>query len=75
MIKSFSGQVAFSFAILRVISAYVGENRLSQYSLNILDWYIFSAKNQSADKSQLCIFITHSRGSDALLYSLHVLSL
>ena len=34
MIKSFSGQVVFSFAILRVISAYVGKNRLSQYSVN-----------------------------------------
>ena len=33
MIKSFSGQVVFCFAILRAISAYVGENRLSQYSL------------------------------------------
>ena len=32
MIKSFSGQVVFCFAILRAISAYVGENRLSQYS-------------------------------------------
>ena len=31
MIKSFSGQVVFCFAILRAISAYVGENRLSQY--------------------------------------------
>ena len=34
MIKSFSGQVVFCFAILRGISAYVGENWLSQYS----DW-------------------------------------
>ena len=33
MIKSFSGQVVFCFAILRAISAYVGENRLSQYML------------------------------------------
>ena len=33
MIKSFSGQVAFCFAILRAISAYVGENWLSQYML------------------------------------------
>ena len=32
MIKSFSGQVAFCFAILRAISAYVGENWLSQYT-------------------------------------------
>ena len=32
MIKSFSGQVVFCFAILRAISAYVGENWLSQYS-------------------------------------------
>ena len=31
MIKSFSGQVVFCFAILRAISAYVGENWLSQY--------------------------------------------
>ena len=32
MIKSFSGQVVFCFAILRAISAYVGENCLSQYN-------------------------------------------
>ena len=32
MIKSFSGQVVFCFAILRAISAYVGENWLSQDS-------------------------------------------
>ena len=32
MIKSFSGQVVFCFAILRAISAYVGENWLSQYT-------------------------------------------
>ena len=32
MIKSFSGQVVFYFAILIAISAYVGENRLSQYT-------------------------------------------
>ena len=31
MIKSFSGQAVFCFAILRAISAYVGENWLSQY--------------------------------------------
>ena len=31
MIKSFSGQVVFCFVILRAISAYVGENWLSQY--------------------------------------------
>ena len=31
MIKSFSGQIVFCFAILRAISAYVGENWLSQY--------------------------------------------
>ena len=30
MTKSFSGQVVFWFAILRAISAYVGENWLSQ---------------------------------------------
>ena len=34
MIKSFSGQVVFCFAILRAISAYVGENWLSQYIFN-----------------------------------------
>ena len=33
MIKSFSGQVVFYFAILIAISAYVGENWLSQYTL------------------------------------------
>ena len=33
MIKSFSGLVVFCFAFLRTISAYVGENWLSQYSL------------------------------------------
>ena len=32
MIKSFSGRVVFCFAILRAISAYVGENWLSQYT-------------------------------------------
>ena len=32
MIKSFSGQVVFYFAILIAISAYVGENWLSQYN-------------------------------------------
>ena len=32
MIKSFSGQVAFYFVIPRAISAYVGENSLSQYN-------------------------------------------
>ena len=32
MIKSFFGQVVFCFAMHRAISAYVGENRLSQYS-------------------------------------------
>ena len=41
MIKSFSGQVFFCFAILRAISAYVCENWLSQYSLikdiNLID--------------------------------------
>ena len=35
MIKSFSGQVVFCFPILRTISAYVGENWLSQYTLGI----------------------------------------
>ena len=33
MIKSFSGQVVFCFAILRAIPAYVGGNWLSQYSI------------------------------------------
>ena len=32
MIKSFSGQVVFYFAILIAISAYVGEIWLSQYT-------------------------------------------
>ena len=32
MIKSFSGQVVFCFAFLRAMSAYVGENWLSQYN-------------------------------------------
>ena len=32
MIKSFSGQIVFCFAILRAIFAYVGENWLSQYT-------------------------------------------
>ena len=36
MIKSFSGQVVFCFAILRGISAYFGENWLSQYTFVIL---------------------------------------
>ena len=31
MKKSFSGQVVFCFVILRAISAYIGENWLSQY--------------------------------------------
>ena len=35
MIKSFSGQVIFCFAFLRAISAYVRENRLSQYIENL----------------------------------------
>ena len=33
MIKSFYGQVVFCFAMLRAISAYVGENWLSQYMI------------------------------------------
>ena len=37
MIKSFSGQVVFCFAILRAISAYVGENWLSQYILSSIN--------------------------------------
>ena len=36
MIKSFSGQVVFYFAILIAISAYVGENWLSQYTFCII---------------------------------------
>ena len=32
MIKSFSGQIVFCFAVIRAIFAYVGENWLSQYS-------------------------------------------
>ena len=35
MIRSFSGQVVFCFVILRAISAYVGENWLSQYSMRL----------------------------------------
>ena len=55
MIKSFSGQVAFCFAILRAISAYAGENWLSQYRfegyiakmvqniprISVFIWYLF----------------------------------
>ena len=37
MIKSFSGQVVFCFAILRAISAYIGENRLSQYIFSTVE--------------------------------------
>ena len=37
MIKSFSGQVVFCFAILRAISAYVGEKWLSQYTDNCFE--------------------------------------
>ena len=37
MIKSFSGQVVFCFAILRAISAYVGENWLSQYTFSFIN--------------------------------------
>ena len=44
MIKSFSGQVVFCFAILRAISAYVGENRLSQYSVG------FFGHNSSSER-------------------------
>ena len=35
MIKSFSGQVVFCFAILRAISDYVGEYWLSQYTFSV----------------------------------------
>ena len=38
MIKSFSGQAVFCFAILRAISAYIGENWLSQYTWEFLPW-------------------------------------
>ena len=54
MIKSFSGQVVFCFAILRAISAYVGENWLSQYtqtpyshSIHILTVNHYSSINES----------------------------
>ena len=36
MIKSFSSQVVFCFAILKAIFAYVGENWLSQYIMKKL---------------------------------------
>ena len=39
MIKSFSGQFVFCFAILRAISAYVGENWLSKYMQNLIQIY------------------------------------
>ena len=39
MIKSFSGQVVFYFAILIAISAYVGENWLSQYTHLFMNGY------------------------------------
>ena len=43
MIKSFSGQVVFCFALLRAISAYVGKNWLSQYNFVKYDlWSKFS---------------------------------
>ena len=42
IIKSFSGQVVFCFAILRAITAYVGENWLSQYIYIYLFLYIKS---------------------------------
>ena len=39
MIKSFSGQVVFCFAILRAISAFVGENWLSQYTPKTVQYH------------------------------------
>ena len=48
MIKSFSGQVLFCFAILRAISAYVGENWLSQYTYACISWFHISAIKMDA---------------------------
>ena len=45
MIKSFSGQVVFCFAILRAISAYVGENWLSQYTSDLKTSWSHDVKN------------------------------
>ena len=45
MIKSFSGKVVFCFAILRAISAYVGENWLSQYMTAIYSKLTFILVN------------------------------
>ena len=42
MIKSFSGQVVFCFAILRAISAYVGENWLGLNEIYV--WFLIDAK-------------------------------
>ena len=56
IIKSFSGQIVFCFAILRAISAYVGENWLSQY-MQLRYWRmethlkILSLSNSSSPKS------------------------
>ena len=50
MIKSFSGQAVFCFAILRAISAYVGENWLSQYTR----WQLIS------EMSEQCQISLHS---------------
>ena len=47
MIKSFSGQVVFCFAILRAISAYVGENRLSQYIVTKIYYFDFPTLNRT----------------------------
>ena len=57
MIKSFSGQVVFCFAILRAISAYVGENWLSQYSL-----LIFSKSSFSKYSFRMTIRVLNSFG-------------
>ena len=50
MIKSFSGQVVFCFAILRAISAYVGENWLSQY----INCCYFRLMTYSIGENQSC---------------------
>ena len=52
MIKSFSGQVVFYFAILRAITAYVGENWLSQYITRLLSLQI---PNSGKRIPRLCI--------------------
>ena len=47
MIKSFSGQVVFCFAILRAISAYVGENWLSQYMKKVMYAIFFNSRGET----------------------------